>query len=143
MGELVTTKFIASDIPKLFPELADNRPALDWCDLNEASGPAFTGSINGKVVGFGGLRTVGIAEAWMYVSPDLTDERLCSRITALRGFLERLEFLQKQHCIWKMWAEAVKDDGFASAKQQEREDMLRFAGFKKNENAFTKIVQEV
>jgi len=143
MGQFNTTKFNAEDIPKQFPELAKQTNALDWCRFNEAAGPAFTASIEGKPVGFGGFRTAGQAEAWLYVSPELTERNLGARITALRGMLEHMELLQKQLCIWKVWAEAVKDDSFATAKQQEREDLLRFAGFKKNNNAFTKIIQEV
>ena len=142
MGVLQSTKFIAEDIPKLFPELGNNDKALQWCTFNEAAGPAFTAEIGGNPVGFGGLRTCGIAEAWLYVTPDLQSKRLGERITALRGILEHLEILQERHVIWKVWAEAVKDDGFSHTKLLEREDLLRFAGFKKNDNAFTKVIQE-
>lgn len=143
MGVLDTVKFIAEDIPKLFPELSSNDKALQWCAFNEAAGPGLTGYINGKPIGFGGLRTQGIAEAWLYVSPDLQGSSLRERITVLRGMLEQLEFLQQQRAVWKIWAEAVKDDSFTDTGQLQREDLLRFAGFKKNDSAFTKIIQEV
>ena len=142
MGAFETSKFVARDIGKLFPELTNNKNALDWCLFNEASGPGFLGRVNGEVVGFGGLRTVGIAEAWLYVAPGIAEKRLSARITILRGLLEHLEYVQQSRCINKIWAEAIKDDGFSHTKQFEREDLLRFMGFKKNEQAYTKTIFE-
>ena len=139
MGVLDSKEFKAQAVPSLFPELINNDKALQWCAFNEAAGPGFIGYVDGRPVGFGGLRTAGLAEAWMYVSPDLQGMRLGERITVLRGMLEHLEFLQEQRAIWKIWAEARKGMDSNTSSQLQREDLLRFAGFKKNDYAYTRL----
>ena len=143
MSQLETHQLVAEDVPKLFPELADKTDALGWCAFNAAAGPAFIGFINGEPVGMSGLRIFGIAEAWMYLSPGVPNRALSQRISLLRGILERLESLQKERKIWKIWAESQKFGLDISANTMQSEDFLRFAGFKKNDSAFTKLIQEV
>lgn len=41
-----------------------------WAEYNEVAGPAFTGLIDGKVAGCGGIRIHGIGEVWAAFAPD-------------------------------------------------------------------------
>ncbi len=138
MADVEVVKFIADDLHQMFPELKDKPTAQGWAYFNQTAGPAFTGFLDKSPIICGGLRIFGVAEAWAYVSPKLQSDRLSARITILRQMLERFEELQREHNLWRIWADINKGDGINVASEMQREDLLRFLGFKKNETAYMK-----
>jgi RimJ/RimL family protein N-acetyltransferase len=47
---------------------------VEWAKANSAYGPAFSGKLDGKIIGCGGVRILwsGVGEAWALFSKDIT-----------------------------------------------------------------------
>lgn len=124
---LKASVFSAQDILGIAQIMTPER--LQNARLNQISGPAFTVSDEkGKVLACGGIRTIGIAEAWALLGDIKKNKRqvfeTCSNY---------LEQMIRQERVWRVFAEAETPEsvrllshlGFRLAKDEPRTVMVK------------------
>jgi hypothetical protein len=104
----------------IYPEYAalPQDKKVQWAKLNTDTGTAVSYLVDGKLVAVGGLRCIGLAEAWMVTAPEVRDE---SKKSLFRETKNELISAQEQG-IWRVFAETRISENF-----------LEHLGFKKQE----------
>jgi len=95
---------------------------IAFAKLNEVAGPGFTGMLDGKVLGCGGIRINGLGEAWAVFSPEAKGMKK----ELLRQSKERFKDMIKLNNLWQIIA-TTKD---ISPQQA---NFLEHLGFEKTE----------
>lgn len=96
MDEVNVVKFSVEDAIRIGGiELADA------ARLNQISGPAYSAFLNDKLVACGGVRIVGVGEAWALYSP----EALKHKIKLLKHSRIWLDNMTRNESLWRIWSE--------------------------------------
>lgn len=61
------------DVRGFDKSMQNNKRFLEWAEMNCSGGPAFSGIMNDKIIGCGGVRIIwdGVGEAWALFSEDI------------------------------------------------------------------------
>jgi len=101
-----------------FAALPDEQKRL-MANGNIATGTAETFREDGKIVGVGGIRHIGIAEAWFITPPAIRKKPL----KLLRQVRKSLEQIRTDKQLWRIFAASKISENF-----------LKHLGFAKNED---------
>lgn len=96
---------------------------IAWAKLNEVSGPGFSGWLDGKLLGCGGIRVYGLGEAWAIFSPEAKDDM---KIELFRQARKKLKEMIKSNNLWQVIATTRN----ITAQQA---NFLEHLGFEKSE----------
>lgn len=108
-----------ADIYPEFDELSDPEKRC-LANLNIIMGTAESFFEDGRFVGVGGIRYVGIGEAWMMTPPTIREER---RVSLLKKTKEIFAKTRDEHNLWRIFGTSKISENF-----------LRHLGFKKDES---------
>ena len=90
--------------------------------LNQVSGPAYSLFHKGELLGCGGIRTVGIGEAWLM----LTEEAKKHKRDLLTHCRMMIDKMMRDEKIWRVWSESPED-------KPKNKNFLKKMGFRKTE----------
>ncbi len=82
MSHIVLRQFNAADAQILCPDAVDvtagTGPWQQWAEFNAQAGPAYTGLLDGKIIGAAGIRMVrpGVGDVWSVFSTEMPAVRL-------------------------------------------------------------------
>jgi len=97
-----------ADVYPEFAELLDEQKKY-LANVNIATGTAQSFFEDGKLVAVGGIRCVGVGEAWMISSPQIRDNRGLSLLKETRrNFIETRD----KHNLWRVFAESKISETF-------------------------------
>ena len=74
--------------------------------LNHISGPARSFFLDKKLVGCGGVRIVGVGEAWASFNPE-AKEHIWDLFSRSKGVIEQI---MRDEKLWRVWAEMSVND---------------------------------
>lgn len=118
-----TELFLPEHLIALCKENADVE-RLNSAIINQISGPAFTLIEDGKILGCGGLRVAGVAQAWAYFSTDALKDK---PKTILKESRAAVNEMIAENRIYRVYADPDADDSW-----------FEHLGFVKQEKVFVR-----
>ena len=118
MNDVETRKYRMEDALQILTEPAE----IAWAKLNEIAGPGFTGTVDGKVIGCGGIRVYGVGSIWGVFSQEAKGRKK----DLLRIARDSLKEIIETANLWQVFA-TTKD---VSPQQA---NFLEHLGFEKSE----------
>ena len=113
---------------EVYPEVAilsdEHRRIV--AELNVNSGASQAAYIDGRLVAIGGIRYVGLGEAWMASVPEMTESH---KKSIFRWSGKTLLRMKKQHHLWRIFAESRINGNFLKHLKFEPADMYVMTGF--------------
>ena len=111
-------KFIKFSVEDAF-RILGNIDDINTARLNEVSGPAYSAFHNGELLGCGGIRHLGIGEAWAIYTEKAKEHRK----ELLRQSRLWLDKMMRDEKIWRLWSEAPENN----------QNFLKHMSFRKTE----------
>jgi len=95
----------------VYPEFATASPETQFlmANINTRTGTAISYFEDGKLVGMGGIRYLGLGEAWMITPPEIREHRGLSLFKAAKFNFEKQRDELK---LWRVFAETKISDNF-------------------------------
>ncbi len=97
MSEIKIVKFSSED----FQRITGSNDMIDAARLNQTAGPCYTAIQGKKVLGCGGVRIIGVGEAWSLYSEEAKKKKL----TLLKETRAWLEAIMRNHAMQRIWSE--------------------------------------
>ncbi len=95
--EIKIVKFAVED----FQRITGSNDMIDAARLNQTAGPCYTAIQGKKVLGCGGVRILGVGEAWALNS----EKAKGMKLSLLRETREWLETIIRNHAMQRIWSE--------------------------------------
>lgn len=106
-----------------YPEFAaldmEKKLHLGW--LNSQCGTAESFYMDGKLIGIGGVRYIGLGEAWMACMPEMKTEKKLTLLKESRNYIIETKHELK---LWRIFAESKISKNFLKHLDFEPADML-------------------
>lgn len=110
-------QFIKFSVEDAF-HILGNLDNINAARLNEVSGPAYSAFHNGELLGCGGIRALGIGEAWA-IYTEKAKEHKKELLKQSRIWLDKM---MRDERIWRLWSE--------SPKIETNQNFLKHMGFR-------------
>ncbi len=95
--DIKIVKFSAED----FQRITGSNDMIDSARLNQTAGPCYTAIQGKEVLGCGGVRILGVGEAWALYS----DKAKEMKLSLLKETREWLETIIRNHAMQRIWSE--------------------------------------